>query len=110
MARYILRKDGNLYNADTGYQLKKINRGRVLYYDVYVDGKQRALKADAFMIMTVYDYKDYGITIEDGINLRDMWDLHVDIVKSRFKHGDTGKRQLYRDVKAFKQKWGVTNG
>lgn len=110
MARYILRKDGNLYNADTGREIKRVKRGHVLYYDVYVDGKQRALKADAFMIMTVYDYNEYGITIDNDVNLRDMWDLHVAIVKSRFKDESTCKRQLYRDVQEFKQKWGVTNG
>lgn len=110
MARYILRKDGNLYNADTGREMKRVNLRNALYYMVCLDGKHKALKADAFMIMAIYDYKDYGITIEDGVNLRDMWDLHVEIVKSRFKDESTCKRQLYRDVQEFKKKWGVTNG
>lgn len=110
MARYILRKDGNLYNADTGHEIKRVNKGSALYYHVHVDGKQRALQADPFVIMTCYDCKEYGITVEDGINLREMWDLHVSIVKSRFKDESMWKWYLYNDVQAYKKKWGVTNG
>lgn len=110
MARYILRKDGNLYNADTGREMKKIKVRNTLYYMVYVNGKQRSLKSDAFMIMTVYDYNEYGITIDNDVNLRDMWDLHVEIVKSRFRDESMWKRLLYNDIKEYKKKWGVTNG
>ena len=85
MARYILRKDGNLYNADTGREMKRVNLRNALYYHVWLDGKPKSLQADPFMIMTVYDYSEYGITIDKDVNLRDMWDLHVSIVKSRFK-------------------------
>ncbi len=110
MARYILRKDGNLYNEDTGHMLKRINLRNTMYYMPNVDGKHKALQADPFMIMTVYDYSEYGITIDKDVTLRDMWNLHVNMVKSRFKDEETCKRLLNRDIQEYKKKWGVTNG
>jgi hypothetical protein len=110
MARYILRKDGNLYNSDTGREMKRVNLRNTLYYMPCVNGKQRALKADPFMIMTVYDYSEYGITIDKDVNLRDMWNLHVDMVKSSYKDESTWKRLLNKDIQEYKKKWGVKNG
>lgn len=100
MARYILKKDGKLYNKDTGEPRKQTNRRGVMYYDVWVDGKTRAIQIDPWLIMKEYNLSEYNIEIEDGIVEDEMFIQHLNLrhkYLTRFHSDDNEiRKRLWR--------------
>lgn len=74
MAKYILKKDGYLYNKETGKSIKgsrKHNLPICLFAPYYAlkdkNGKTCNLRCYPYDMITLYNLNDFNIEVEDGV-------------------------------------------
>lgn len=77
MASYILKKNGLLYNRETGEPKKEVYIRKVPYYTTYTEGKQKCIQSDPWLILKEYNLSEYNIEVEDGINEDEMFMQHI---------------------------------
>ena len=83
MADYILKKDGMLYNKESGKQKKEVYKRGVPYYAIRVSGKVRNIQIDPWSIMKYYNISEYNIEIDNDVVEDEMFMKHIKIRYNR---------------------------
>ena len=79
MSNYILKKDGMLYNKETGKQKKEVYIRKVPYYSIFMDGKQKMIQIDPWYIMKEYNISEYNIEIDNDVIEDEMFMKHIEL-------------------------------
>lgn len=102
MADYILKKDGLLYNKESGKQKKEVYIRKVPYYVIFMGGKEKRIQVDPWLIMKEYNISEYNIEIDSDIVEDEMFMQHIKLKYNKlmkfYNDHETVVHRLWKEV------------